>query len=384
MQRRLEFLQTIDRYFRTHKVVALLGPRQCGKTTLAKMYCKQQHRFGESNYFDLESSIDIKRLENPLLTLGPLEDLIVIDEIQRIPDLFTTLRVLVDKEGNNQRYLILGSASQELIQRSSESMAGRIAYLELTPFSFTEVDHLNKLWLRGGFPRAYLAETEKDSYDWREFYIRTFLEQDIPNLGIKIPPQALRRFWTMLAHNHGNLFNASELGRSFGASDFTMRRYLDILTGTFMIRQLHPWHENISKRQVKSPKIYFRDSGIFHVLLDIEDFDRLQSNPKLGASWEGFALEEVIRIHRVRAHEVYFWSTYAGAELDLLLYPMTKRIGLEFKYADAPSMTKSMHAALEDLALSHLYVIYPGEIDYPLSEKVTVKSLKNYLLSVKD
>ncbi|MDR3623780.1 MAG: ATP-binding protein [Chlamydiales bacterium] len=374
---RLHFIHQIERYFESHKIVALLGPRQCGKTTLARMYSKREVNFSKNNYLDLEASIDVQRLVNPTLTLESLSGLIIIDEIQRIPDLFPILRVLVDREENNQRYLILGSASRELIRQSSESLAGRIAYIELTPFSFQEVDDIQKLWIRGGFPRSFLAKTEQESVDWREFYIRTFLEQDIPNLGIKIPPDTLRRFWIMLSHYHGNIFNSSELARSFGTSDVTIRRYLDILAGTFMIRKLQPWHENISKRQVKAPKIYFRDSGIFHSLLNISNQDELQVHPKLGASWEGFALEEVIRHRQAKSQDCYFWSTYGGAEVDLILHQKGTLTGFEFKYSDAPQLTKSMHTALHDLQLDHLYVIYPGDVDYPLSERISVKGLKS-------
>ncbi len=376
------FLKEIKRLFKTHPIVAILGPRQCGKTTVARMYCKEEPAFPESNYFDLEAAIDLERLANPTLALQPLSGLIVIDEIQRQPELFPTLRVLADKKELGQKYLILGSASRDLIKQSSESLAGRIAYLELTPFTFQEVDHLQTLWQRGGFPRSYLAKTEEESFEWRNSYIRTFLEQDIPNLGFKIPPVALRRFWIMLAHYHGNIFNASELGRSFGASDVTMRSYLDLLTGTFMIRQLHPWYENISKRQVKSPKIFFRDSGIFHALLNIENREALLTHPKIGASWEGFALEEVVRAHHARSEDCFFWSTYADAEIDLLIYEKGGFKAFEFKYADAPKMTRSMQIALKDLKLQRIDVIYPGEIDYQLSEQVYVHGLKNYLKKI--
>jgi predicted AAA+ superfamily ATPase len=374
------FLEEIERYFQSHPVVALLGPRQCGKTTLARALCRKIPSFPKSNYFDLESPVDVERLRNPLLALKPLSGLIVIDEIQRMPELFPTLRVLVDEEASNQQYLILGSASPDLIRQSSESLAGRIAYVELTPFSFVETNNLERLWIRGGFPKSYLAQTEEESADWRSFYIRTFLEQDIPNLGIKIPPNSLRRFWTMLAHYHGNIFNASEIGRSFGASDVTMRKYLDILTGTFMIRQLQPWYENISKRQVKSPKIFFRDSGILHSLLHIYSFAELQTNPKIGASWEGFAIEEIIRSSHLRTENCFFWSTYGEAEIDLILQKREGLIGIEVKYTDAPTITKSMRVALKDLSLKHIYVIYPGDVDYPLSENITAKGLKNFLI----
>ena len=373
-------LKRINQLFKTHPIVALLGPRQCGKTTLARAYYKQQSSFPESNYFDLERSADIIRLQNPELSLSSLTGLIIIDEVQKSSDLFPSLRVLVDKEQSTQKYLILGSASKEFIRQSSESLAGRIAYMELTSLSFKETLSLETLWLRGGFPRAYLSDTEEDSFEWIEAYIRTFLEQDIPNLGIKIPPVALRRFWTMLAHYHGGIFNASEIGRSFGAADVTMRHYLDLLSGTFMIRKLQPWHENLKKRQVKSPKVFFRDSGILHSLLNINSQSDLATHPKIGTSWEGFALEQIIRAHKATSENCYFWATHGGAEVDLLIQQKGELIGFECKYSDAPKMTKSMHVALNDLNLAKLHVIYPGNIDYPLSEKVLVSGLKNYLL----
>jgi predicted AAA+ superfamily ATPase len=375
---RPKFLQLVERYFKTHPIVALLGPRQCGKTTLARMYAKKEVEFPRENYFDLENPIDYKRLAEPMLALQRLKGLIIIDEIQRMKELFPLLRVLADQNLPDKKFLILGSASRELIQHSSESLAGRLAFIELTPFNWFEVQDLDKLWFRGGFPKSYLAVSDQDSMDWREFYIKTFLEQDIPNLGINIPAVSLRRFWSMIAHYHANLFNAAELGRSFGASDVTMKKYLDILTGTFMIRQLQPWHENLLKRQVKTPKIYFRDSGIFHSLCGVTSWSELQTHPKIGASWEGFALEEIIRIHQDNGYEWFFWSTYSGAELDLLLVKNNKKYGFEFKYSDAPSITKSMQIALVDLQLESLTVVYPGDVDYDLSDKIQVKSLKNF------
>lgn len=377
---RSRYLQEITHKFETHPVVAILGPRQCGKTTLAQMYT-QALLLQSVHYFDLEDPIDVVRMKNPKLTLESLQGIIVIDEIQYLPDIFKLIRVLVDKKPLKQKYLILGIASRELIKQSSESLAGRISYLELTPFSYLETRELTTLWLRGGFPKSYLATTLEHSYEWREAYITTYLEHDLPALGIQIASQSLRRFWEMLAHYHGNIFNASELGRSFGSADTTIRRYLDILSGTFMIRQLQPWHANIKKRQVKSPKIYFRDSGLFHTLLRIRTQEELNRNIKLGASWEGFALEEIIRSHNAKIHDCYFWQTHAGAELDLLLLSHDKRLGFEFKYADAPQTTKSMHSSLEDLQLDHLYVIYPGSVDYPLTEKISVFGLSNYLLN---
>lgn len=376
------FLTKIKRFLKSHPIVGILGPRQCGKTTLARMFCKNYPEFSKANYFDLESPIDLERLTQPLLALKPLKGLVVIDEIQRSPELFPILRVLADEEELEQKYLILGSASRELIKQSSESLAGRIAYLELPPFSFQEVNDIDTLWLRGGFPRSYLAEGEEESFDWRIAYIRTFLEQDIPNLGFKIPPVALRRYWMMLAHYHGNIFNASELGRSFGASDVTMRKYLDLLTGTFMIRQLQPWYVNIGKRQVKSPKMYFRDSGILHALLNISTKEELQVHPKLGSSWEGFAMEEIIKAHHINSEECYFWSTYSDAEVDLLIPQGDKMLGFEFKYVDAPRITKSIQIVMNDLPLEKLHIIYPGEKSYSLSEKIYVSSLKEYLLDI--
>lgn len=360
-----------------HPIVAILGPRQSGKTTLARQYCESVPDFVDSNYFDLEDPIDLARLNHPMLALESLQGLVVIDEIQRRPDLVPILRVLADK--TNIQFLILGSASRELIKQSSESLAGRIAYMELTPFSYQEVEHLQDIWIRGGFPKSFLAPTLADSVDWREFYITTFLEQDIPNLGIQIPPATLRRFWAMLAHYHGNIFNASELGRSFGSSDTTIRRYLDILTGTFMIRQLQPWHANVSKRQVKAPKIYFRDSGLFHTILDISDLSQLQKHPKLGSSWEGFALEEVIRARGIKSHQCFFWATHAGAELDLLIVDKNCREGFEFKYTDAPILTPSMKISVSDLELQQLTVIYPGKKSYALGENISVINLEDYL-----
>lgn len=368
------YLKEIDARFRVHPVTALLGPRQVGKTTLARMYLETNHK--ESVFFDLENPMDLARLEQPMLAFSRAQGtLIVIDEIQRRPDLFPILRVLVDQEKGKRKYLILGSASRDLIRQSSETLAGRIGYLELTPFSLVEVDDRDRLWLRGGYPRSYLASTDSDSYLWRQSYVTTFLEMDIPNLGIQIPPQQLRRFWLMLAHYHGQIFNASELGRSFGVSDHTIKRYLDILVGTFMVRLLQPWHENLAKRQVKSPKIYLRDSGILNALLGIGDRSMLDVYPKLGALWEGFALEEITRRYQASPQECYFWATQGGAELDLLIIKDGKRIGFEFKYVDQPKITPSMRIASADLKLDHLYVVFPGTGEFPLDETITALGL---------
>ncbi|MBS0622596.1 MAG: ATP-binding protein [Verrucomicrobia bacterium] len=370
------FTHQILSAFATHPVVALLGPRQCGKTTLSRLYIQEDHLEKTSHFFDLEDPTDLAILENPKTALAPLEGLIVLDEIQRMPNLFPLLRVLVDQPDSRQRFLILGSASRELIRQSSETLAGRIASIELTPFSIQEVDYSEELWMRGGFPNSYLASSAEASFYWRKQYISTFLERDIPNLGLRIAPVALRRFWLMLTHCHGQAFNASELGRSLGIADTTVRHYLDILTGTFMIRQLLPWYENLSKRQVKKPKIYFRDSGIYHALCEIPDKKTLLHHPKLGASWEGFAVEEVIRLYGAAPEECFYWGIHGQSELDLFMIKEGKRLGFEFKYCDAPKLTPSMKMALELLHLDSLTVIYPGDKDYVLAPNVQVKALR--------
>ena len=370
------WLSRITQAFRVAPMVALLGPRQCGKTTLARQYSKIHPVV---HHFDLENPVDLQRLQQPLIALNNLSGLIIIDEIQLLPDLFPVLRVLIDNPALKQRYLILGSASRDLIRQSSETLAGRIYHLELTPFNYREVHEIQRLWDRGGFPLSYLADTEQVSYEWRQQYITTFLERDIPSFGIKVPPVTLRRFWLMLAHYHGNIFNASELARSLGTNHISVRQYLDILSGTFMVRVLQPWHENIKKRQIKAPKIYFRDSGILHALLGVENFSALQKYPKLGSSWEGFAIEEVLQSLEVKPEESYFWGTHAEAGLDLLIIKNNKRTGFEFKFADAPKTTKSMHTAMKDLSLDILYVIYPGDKTYRLTEKIQVVGLQQFL-----
>lgn len=371
--KRPAFIEKIEQAFNSHPIVAILGPRQCGKTTIARMYTEDK----DSHYFDLEDPTDLTILQNPKAVLESLTGTIVLDEIQRLPDFFPILRVLVDHKKGNQKFLILGSASRDLIKQSSESLAGRIAYIELTPFCLFETKEFNNLWLRGGFPNSYLASSTENSAYWRKQYITSFLERDIPNLGIRIAPLALRRFWKMLAHYHGQLFNASELGKALGVSDMTVRNYLDILSGTFMIRQLIPWFENIKKRQVKTPKIYFRDSGIYHTLLDIADQKSLIHNPKLGASWEGFALEEIIRQYNADTEECFFWGIHGQAELDLFIVKDGKRMGFEFKYNDAPKRSRSMEIALETLHLDELNVIYPGNKKYTLSKHITVCPLQS-------
>lgn len=376
MIHRERYFTELTKSFEVHPVVAILGPRQCGKTTLAKQFVKAQGHFPSRNYFDLEDPTDLTRLLDPKIALQDLSGLIVIDEIQRIPELFPILRVLVDSNRDHQKYLILGSASQALLRQSSESLAGRIEYLSLPPLSIFETNDINKLWLRGGYPNSYLAKDEESSLRWRNAYIRTFLERDIPNLGIQIASAHLHRFWMMLAHYHGNITNYSEIGKSLNISNKTARHYADILAGTFMIRQLQPWHENISKRQVKSHKIYFRDTGLYHGLLQIKDDNGLHLHPKLGASWEGFALEETIRQYQLAENEVFFWATHGDAELDLFFFHRGKRLGFEFKYSSAPKISRSMQIAIEDLKLDNLTIIYPGEKSYPLSDKIVVRGLK--------
>lgn len=382
MINRSTYLEKISECFTTHPVIAILGPRQCGKTTLAELYAKESFNNNSTiTRFDLEDPRDIARLETPMLALENLEGLIIIDEIQLRPNLFPVLRVLVDKYRKKQRYLILGSASRDLIQQSSETLAGRITYIELSPLSISEVNESKQLWLRGGFPPSYLASNNQRSLRWRQEYIRTFLERDIPNLGIRVPAQTLRRFWMMLLHYHGNTVNSSELARSLGWSNTRIQHYLDILSGTFMIRQLSPWHENLSKRQVKAKKIYFRDSGIMHSLMGIESGDALTNHPRLGASWEGFALEEIIRYHNIDSEECYFWAVHSGAKLDLLIFKGGKRLGFEFKYSDQPKFTKSMAIANEDLKLDNLTVVVPGDSRFPLRKNnIGVCGLDNYIV----
>jgi len=370
------YIKEIEKIFKVHPICAILGARQVGKTTLAKQYLRNIGR-PDLPFFDLENPLDLARLENPILALTALsKNPIIIDEIQRRPELFPVLRVLVDEEEKNRTFLILGSASRDLISQSSETLAGRIGYLELPPFSLFEVKNSKRLWLRGGFPRSYLANNDDNSYLWRQNYISTFLERDISNLGFNIPANQMRRFWLMLAHYHGNIFNASEIGRSLGISGHMVRKYLDILAGTFMIRILHPWYENLKKRQVKTPKIYFRDSGILNALLGISNDAQLHSYPKLGSFWEGFALEEIIRTLQLESQACYFWATQADAELDLFIIKHGKRIGFEFKYTDAPKVTKSMYIAQEDLKLDHLGVIYPGKEIFPLTDSITAYGLE--------
>ncbi len=379
---RQDYLVEIKEAIAQFPVVALLGPRQCGKTTLAREVFRlnspaQPNRL---NYFDLEDSEDLARLTDPKLALSPLSGLIVIDEVQRLPALFQTLRVLVDRTESSAKFLILGSASRELIRQSSESLAGRIRYMEITPFQLKELpaDKNQQLWLRGGFPKSFFGATEKESWIWRNEYVRTYLEQDLPNLGFRIPPMHMRRFWIMLSHLHGQTFNASLLASSLDLSDHTIKRYLDILTSTFMVRQLTPWFENTKKRQIKSPKIFFRDSGIFHFLQGIQTHENLQVNPRLGSSWEGFALEQVISACGAAPEEIYFWGVHGVGELDLLVIKNGKRIGFEFKHTSKPAITSSMRLAIQELKLDKIFVIYNGTNSFLLADRIQAISLIDF------
>ena len=362
------YLQRIRSALRVHPVAALLGPRQCGKTTLARMLSEHC----SSTMFDLEDPVGRQRLAAPMTTLERLRGLVIVDEIQRKPDLFEILRVLVDRPDNEAQFLVLGSASPELAKGSSESLAGRVGFVDLSGFTLGEVgaDKRDRLWNRGGFPRSFLAPDDATSEQWRQDFTRTFLERDIPQLGITIPSETLRRFWTMVAHYHGRVWNAAEFARSLGASENTARRYLDILSGAYMVRVLPPWSENLKKRQVKAPKVYIRDSGIFHSLLQLASLEDVWGHPKSGASWEAFGIEHVLNTLNTR--DAYYWATHGGAELDLLIFASGKRFGFEFKYMDAPSLTRSIHVVLQDLRLDHLWIVYPGNEVYALHEKVTV------------
>lgn len=369
MIERANDIRRLSALMESFPVTTILGPRQAGKTTLAR-------QFDTDQFLDLENPRDAALLEQPQLALEPLKGLIVLDEIQRIPSLFPLIRYLVDRH-EDQRYLILGSASRDLIRQSAESLAGRIAYHELGGFRLPDVgpEHWRRLWMRGGLPRSYLADTDALSQEWLGQYIATFLERDIPQLGITIPAATLRRFWTMLCHYHGQVMNYAEFARSFGISDMTVRRYLEILAGTFMVRILHPWHTNIGKRLVKRPKIYFRDTGLLHALMSIRSERDLTAHSKLGASWEGFALEVAARAIGKRNEELYFWATHSGAEVDLFWQEHGRNWAVEFKYVDAPRLTPSMTSAVEDLDLAHLWVLYPGDREYPLASGITALPL---------
>jgi predicted AAA+ superfamily ATPase len=363
--------QSISTALNRSRIVALLGPRQCGKTTLARQFLPPDH----PAYFDLEDPVSLARLSEPMTALAGLQGLVVIDEIQRAPHLFQVLRVLADRSPLPARFLILGSASPEVIKGASESLAGRVEMISMGGFHLREVGVQSQAthWLRGGFPLSYLAASDEDSFAWRKNFIRTFLELDLPHFNLRLPAQTFFRFWSMLAHYHGQVWNGAEPARSLGVSETTVRRYLDLLEGTFLVRTLQPWHANISKRQVKAPKLFFRDSGLLHHLLGIHTPLDLETHPKSGASWEGYAVEEILAA--VEPDEAYFWSTHAGAELDLLLVKNGRRIGVECKRVDAPKLTPSIKTAMRDLELDHLAIVYPGNRSYSLSDQVTTLPL---------
>ena len=365
-------LSAIEVALARRPVVVLTGPRQCGKTTLARELLSE----ASLNYFDLEDPASLARLDEPMTALRPLEGLVVIDEVQRRPELFPVLRVLADRRAKPARFLILGSASGDLLRQSSESLAGRMERIGIGGFSLREVgaQAVQTLWRRGGFPLSYLADSEADSLAWRKQFMQTLLERDFPQWGVRVPAAALLRFWTMLAHYHGQVWNAAEHARALGVSESTCRRYLDLLSDALMIRILQPWHANLRKRQVKSPKIYVRDSGLLHQLLGIASDKALLSHPRLGASWEGFVMEQVLLIEP--HDQALYWATHQGAEMDLILRRGDRLLGVECKRADAPRMTPSLHIALGDLQLERVAVIYPGDKRYPLSDRVEAVPLE--------
>lgn len=370
---RPRLLSQIEECLDEAPITALIGARQTGKTTLARLIASRRQPV---HYFDLDRAPDRTALSTPEQTLGTLDGLVVLDEVQRLPELFSVLRPLVDRPENPAHFLLLGSASPDLVKGVSETLAGRVLFVSVSGFVLAEIGVENRdvLWLRGGFPRSYLAASDRASARWREALAETFLERDIPQLGFSIPAETLRRFWTMLSHYHGQTWNGSELARALGTNEKTARRYLDILSGTYLVRVLPPWFENIGKRQRKAPKVYIRDTGLLHTLLGIGTMAQLRSHPKYGASWEGFALEQVLM--NCGQYPAYFWGTQRGAELDLFITRAGKRYGFEFKCTDAPHTTKSMRIVSEDLGLEHLWVVYPGDLEYPLAPDITALPLK--------
>lgn len=363
---RADLRRRVQRALGRSRAVVLAGPRQSGKTTLAREFLPAD----SACYFDLEHPLHRDRLAEPLTALAPLESLVVIDEVQLAPALFPVLRVLIDRRPENGQYLLLGSASPHLLRQAGESLLGRVEVIEITGFNLQEVGVAAQeaLWLRGGYPRAFLANNNADSLAWRLQAIQQHLVSDLPQFGVQVPAPAMLRFWRMLAHCHGQIWNAADPARSLGISEPTARRYLDTLTQTFMLRQLQPWFENLAKRQVKAPKIYFRDSGQLHALLGLSSHAELLAHPRSGASWEGFALEQVLRL--AEPDEAYFWATHNGAELDLLLLRGAERVGVEFKRADSPKVTPGMRIAMDDLKLDRLYVVYPGHLRYRLADGI--------------
>jgi len=379
MKPRQKELSALEGLLRRHPVVGIVGARQVGKTTLARMLAARWR--GGVEHFDLEDPADLALLSDPRLALQDLTGLAVIDEVQRLPGLYQVLRVLADRPRTPCRFLVLGSASPELLRQSSETLAGRIVYHTLGGLSVEEVGvtHADRLWRRGGMPRSYLARAEKDSVEWRRAFVQTFLERDLPQLGMSVNATTMRRFWAMLAHYHGQTWNASEFARSLGVADTTVRGYLDRLTGALVVRQLQPWHENLSKRQVRSPRVFITDSGLLHTLLGIRTHRDLLAHPKVGASWEGFVIEQITRALGAAPDECYFWSTYTGAELDLLVVRGTRRWGFEIKRTSAPSVTRSMRSALEDLKLKRIEVVHAGDRTFPLAPRIRAVAFSRIL-----
>jgi predicted AAA+ superfamily ATPase len=368
---RPELIERVNFGLKHSPVTLILGPRQCGKTTVARQVGEKQ----AGSYYDLESPRDLARLEHPQTALEAARGLVILDEIHQRPDLMPLLRVLADRKPSPCRFLLMGSASPDLMKKCSETLAGRVHFVDMGGFTLGEtgMERQSGLWLRGGFPNSFLAVNEPFSFKWREDFIQTFLQRDIPMLGIQVPPVTLHRFWTMLAHYHGGIWNGSEIGASLGVAHHAARRYLDTMSGAFMVRQLQPWFENLGKRVVKSPKVYVRDSGLLHALLGIPNLVALQGHPKLGASWEGFVIEQILSWAGER--NAYFWATHSRAELDLLVMAKGKRWGFEIKYQDAPTITKSMRIAMQDLKLERLWVVYPGKTGYPMDDKIECVSL---------
>ncbi len=371
MIRRTRLVREIRTALGRVPVVSILGPRQSGKTTLARFMTTGRR----TSYFDLESPTDVAHLSAPLTALEPLRGLVVIDEVQRIPELFAILRVLADRPRTPARFLILGSADPERVRGVSESLAGRVHHVDVLGFDLGEAGakRFGPLWLRGGLPRSLLARSDAASLAWRRDYVRDFLQRDLREIGVTVPSATLGRFWNMLAHFHGGVWNAAEFARALGSSENTARHYLDVLSGAWAVRQLQPWFENMGKRQIRSPKVYVQDPGLLHALLDIEGREQLMGHPKCGASWEGFAVSQVLSLLDVR--DAYFWGTHQGAELDLFLMHGGKRYGFEMKLSDAPTMTKSMKIALEDLKLARLFVVSPTTRSYPLDDRTEVVSI---------
>ena len=372
---RVQHESSVRKLLRRFPVVGLIGARQVGKTTLARRLIAGERE--PVTVFDLEDPTDEAELADPKLALEPLRGLVVIDEVQRMEGLFRLLRVLVDRPDNAARFLVLGSAGPELLRQSSETLAGRIAYHELPPFSIDEtgIEAVRRLWSRGGFPPSFLAPDDEGSYAWRGAFIRTFLERDLPQLGISVPAATMRRFWTMLAHYHANRWNGAEIGRALGASAPTVNTYVDALVDSLVVRKLLPWYENLKKRQVRAPKVYVADTGLLHALLGIESESALMGHPKSGASWEGFAMQEIVWTLGVDWDRCHYWATHRGAELDLLVMDGGRRIGFEFKRTSAPAMTRSMHSALSDLKLDRLYLVFPGDSRFRIHERAEAVGL---------